>query len=89
MVFKHLGCDVQIGSTTSNSSTAVLEPFSVTATGSGIAGICSVIIGLAPPVPDGGDSALFAVPDPAYVANVRRVTRARVNELMKLLPFSG
>src|SRR5262249_40428778 len=88
MVLRHLGCDVQIGSTTSNTSTAVLAGFSVTATGSGIAGICSVIIGLGPPVPDGAATALCALADPAYVANAREVTRARVKELMRMLRFS-
>jgi hypothetical protein len=82
MVLRHLGCDVQIGSTTSNTSTAVLAGFNVTATGSGIGGICSVIIGLGPPVPDGAGSALWAVADPAYVPNASDMTTARINELM-------
>ena len=74
MVFKHLGWDVQIGSTTSNTSIAVLAAFTVTATGAGIGGICNVIIGLVPPVPDGGDSALCAVADSLQIANAREVT---------------
>src|ERR1043165_7957161 len=82
IVLRHLGCDVQIGSTTSNTSTAVLADFSVTATGSGIDGICSVIIGLGPPVPDGAGSALWAGADPAYVPNASDMTTARINELM-------
>src|SRR6516162_8556278 len=89
IVLTHLGWDVQIGSTTSNTSTAVLAGFSVTGTGSGIGGICSVIIGLAAPFPGGAGTALCAVADPAYVANARKVTRARVNEPMRMLPFSG
>src|SRR5262249_22639018 len=76
-------------STMSNTSTAVLAGFSVTGTGSGIGGICSVSIGLAPPFPGNAATALCAVADSAYVANAREVTRARLNELMRMLPFSG
>src|SRR5215475_6813467 len=86
MVLTHLGWDLQIGSTMSNTSNAVLAGFSVTGTGSGIGGICSVSIGLAAPFPGGAGTALCAVADPAYVANTREVTRARVNELIEDAP---
>src|SRR5262244_4478937 len=86
MFLTHLGWDVQVGSTMSNTSNAVLTGFSVTGTGSGIGGICSVSIGLAAPFPGGAGTALCAVADPAYVANAREVTRARVNELIEDAP---
>src|SRR5215467_4839422 len=85
MVLRQLGLDAQIGSTTSNTSSAVLAGFSVTATGSGIGGISSVIIGLLPPALGGADSALCAVASPACIANAR----ASVNARIRMLPFSG
>src|SRR5262249_38692674 len=87
MVLTHLGWDVQIGSTMSNTSTAVLAGLTVTGTGSGIGGICNVSIGLTAPVPGGAGTGLCAVAGPAYVANAREVTRTRINEHMGVLSF--
>jgi len=56
MPMAQVGCALQIGSTTSETNSAVVAGFNDTATGAGGAGICTEIIGgLAAGVPDCAD----------------------------------
>jgi hypothetical protein len=50
MIPVHFGCDGQMGSTMSSTSTALVAGLRVTCVGSGSAGICSVSMGLAAPL---------------------------------------